>query len=147
MRFFAFVLFLVLSCSASAGSLPNALPDKPESWSNLDPDALNAQIELATEADESWVFSPLLITLHLFGHDQDTRSLVLKEQKNRGECADATTVLYIRDGFLDDSVRGEWREIKYHRQPDGTWRVEQARVAYRCWRAPDPKAYRAGPCP
>lgn len=40
--------------------------------------------------------------------DLDMRSLVIEEVKNLGEGADATKIVCIRDGFLGDSIRGDW---------------------------------------
>ena len=147
MRYFVFVaLFLSASC-ASAENLPELLQRAPESWSTLDASKLNARVEEAVAAEESWPRSPLLLALHLIGGDVDTRSLVLEEVKNRGEGADATKIVCIRDGFLDDSIRGDWYEIDLRRLPDGTWRVHEARIAIRCWRSDNPEVYQEKPCP
>ena len=67
--------------------------------------------------------------------------------KNRVEGADSATVVMIRDGFQDDSVRGDWHEVVFERQPDGTWRIAEARVAYRCRRGENISVYQGDPCP
>jgi hypothetical protein len=51
------------------------------------------------------------MTVDLLVADADTRSVWLAEQGNRGEVSDTTVVIVIRDGFLDDSVRGDWHRI------------------------------------
>jgi hypothetical protein len=59
----------------------------------------------------------------------------------------ATKIVCIRDGFLDDSVRGDWHELDLRRLPDGTWRVNEARIAIRCWRTENTEVYQDKPCP
>ena len=146
MRYFVLGILFLAACSASEGDLSGYLQSTPESWLALDAEDLNARIEEAVAAKETWAQSPLMVTINLFGDDRDTRSATLKEVKNRGEGADATSIVYIRDGFLEDSVRGDWHQVELHRVPDGTWRVSKARVAYRCWRAEDTEVYRGQLC-
>ena len=147
MRFFIFGILFLAACAASEGSLSGQVQSTPDSWVTLDANLLNVRIEKAIAAEESWPQSPLLVTFYLVGGDEDTRSLILEEIKNRGEGADATKVVCLRDGLLDDSVRGDWHEINLRRFPDGTWRVSDARVAYRCWRSGDSDVYQERPCP
>ena len=123
------------------------LQSPPESWAIVDIDNLNVRVEKAVAADKPWPSSPLLLIFYLFGDDQETRSVVLEEVKNSGERANASTVSYIRDGFLDDSVRGDWHEVNLRLLSDGTWRISKARVAYRCWRTEDKQAFQGNPCP
>ena len=147
MRYFIFVVLLLSACSAAANSLPELLQSAPESWATVDVDELNARVGEAVAADEAWPRSPLLLVLHLIGGDMDTRSLVIEELKNRSEGADATKIVCIRDGFLDDSIRGDWWEMDLRRMPDGTWRVSESRIAIRCWRSENTSAYQEKPCP
>mgnify|MGYP000884378044 FL=1 len=147
MRHFALCFLFLAACSTSESRLSELLQKAPESWSTLDVGTLNVQVEEATSAEKSWPKSPLLVAIHILGGDVDTRSLVIEEVKNRGEGADQTTVVYIRDGFLDDSVRGDWHELDLRRQPDGTWRVLEVRAAYRCWRSGNTDLYQRGLCP
>ena len=145
------VSLFIIGCSKrrveAAGSLAEMLQGAPESWSIIDANELNARVEEAIAAEESWPRSPLLLVLHLIGGDMDTKSLVIEEVKNRGEGADATKIVCIRDGFLDDSVRGDWHEIDLRRLSDGTWRVQESRVAVRCWRSENTDVYQGKPCP
>ena len=126
---------------------PFAQTPIPASWTIVDPSQFNAQIDSAVSAGDQWPHSPVMATLHLLGGDEETRVVTLEAEKNRGEDADSTTVVYVRDGFLDDSVRGDWYEILYLRQSDETWRVSEVRVAYRCWRGENTETYRAELCP
>ena len=146
MRYFLVGVLFLAGCSAAAGDLTEILHREPESWASLDVGRLNARVEEAVAAQESWPHSPLLVTLHILGGDREARSLALEEVKNRTEGADATTVVLIRDGFLDDAVRGDLHEVDLRRLPDGTWRIHKARAAYRCRRSERPETYQEHPC-
>lgn len=150
------------SADTLAGEMPAAVPatsptppavqplaqtPTPTSWAIVDPAELNAQLDTAVSAGDQWPLSPIVATLQLLGGYQETRVVTLKAEKSGGEDADSTTVVYVRDGFLDDSVRGDWHEILYTRLSDGTWRVSEARVAHRCWRGENTETYRADRCP
>ena len=146
MRYIGLVALLVLTaCSASTDNHSERQP--PISWAEVDVESLNALVEKAVAAEEPWTASPLLSVIHLLGGDTDARSVVFEETKNRGEGADEAAITCIRDGLMDDSVRGIWHEVVMRRSPDGTWRVSEARAAYRCWRAEDREVFQGSPCP
>lgn len=128
------LVLLVAGCAPSGELVFSAEGIEVESWETVDPAPMNAKVASAVAAGETWPTSPLAITVDLFGGDVDTRILSLEERKNRTEGADTTVVVLIRDGFLDDSVRGDWHRIVYARQEDWTWRVHSVRRAYRCYR-------------
>ena len=146
MRWLMIGLLLTVGCASSRSQTPSPFDVVPESWEQTDAAPLNARVDQAVEAGASWPGSPLEITVELFGGDEDTRSVILKEELNRGEGADTVVVVMVRDGFLDDSIRGYWERIVYHRQPDGTWRVIDLRRAYRCWRGHHTDTYSAHRC-
>ena len=146
MRWLMIGLLLTAGCAASRPETPNPLDVTVESWEQMDAKPLNAQIDDAVGDGASWPSSPLEITIELFGSDVDTRSVALKEELNRGEGADTVVVIMVRDGFLDDSIRGYWERIVYHRQPDRTWRVLDVRRAYRCWRGHHTDTYSSHWC-
>jgi hypothetical protein len=129
-------VLVLVAAPCFGGDLSDFLGVRPISWALLDSADLNGRIEQAALAGESWPDSPLSVTLSLFGDDRETQSLVIEEVKNAAEGAKSTTVVYIRDGFLDDAVLGDWHEVDYRCLPDGTWRVVEARHAWRC-RRPD----------
>ena len=147
MRFLMAVAMLLVAGSSPAESISDLLQGEPASWADLEVADLNARIDEAVAASLDWPDSPLQVTLQLFGSDNGVRQIALEEVKNKTEGADVTIVVYIRDGFLDDSVRGDWHEIHYRRLDDGTWRVSKARVAYRCMRGENTGEYQAVPCP
>lgn len=87
------------------------------------------------------------MTVELFGADTDKRALWLSEEANRGEAPDTVVVIMVRDGLVDDSVRGDWHRVVYRRQGDGSWRVHDLRRAYRCWRGHHLEAFGSKSCP
>ena len=134
MRWLVVGVLLLTGCAASPPDAANPMDVVVESWESVDVAELNAQIDEGIAVGAAWPTSPLAMTVELFGGDVDTRSLALTEQLNRGEGADTTVVFMVRDGLLDDSVRGDWHRIVYRRLPDWTWRVHEVRRAFRCWR-------------
>ena len=147
MRHLFLGLLVILAGCAQAGSRPEFARTPPESWAELDLVELNGRLEEAVLSDAEWPSSPLQSTLHLFGGDSEAQAVVIEEMKNRVEGADSTTVVMVRDGFLDDSVRGDWHEVVFERQTDGTWRVAEARVAYRCRRGENTSVFQGDLCP
>jgi hypothetical protein len=146
MKYLVILLLLAVSCAQP----PPRDSDDPigvavESWESVDVGSLNEAIEKAIATGDTRLFSPLLVTLDLLGGDAGTHALSLRQEFNRSEEPDSVRVVLARDGFLDDSVRGDWHELILYQMPDGTWRVAQARRAVRC-RRPDTGDYRSGPC-
>ncbi len=139
MRMLLVIVLLAFAAPALGGNLADYLRVTPDSWTVLDAVELNGRIGQAVAAGETWPRSPLLLTLQLFGDDRELQSLVLDEVKNTAEGPRSSTVVYIRDGFLDDAQLGDWHEVDYRCLDDGTWRVVEARSAWRC-RRPEPDA-------
>ena len=65
----------------------------------------------------------------------------LEKQDEPGEWPDSTVITLIRDGWKDDSIRGDWHRISLYRLPDGTWRLSEALRAFRCYRGHQQGAY------
>lgn len=69
-------------------------------------------------------------------------------QVNAGsEAPTASRVTVIRDGLLDDSIRGERWDMKFHRTATGQWRISEVMRAWRCRRGPDTDRFSATRCP
>jgi hypothetical protein len=128
------LLVLLAGCTATHDVVFTVDGLEVDSWESVDPTEMNEQIKEAVARGEDWPTSPLAATVQLLGGDVDTRVLRLEESKNRTEGADTTVVVLIRDGFLDDSVRGDWHRIVYWRQADWSWRIHSVRRAFRCYR-------------
>jgi hypothetical protein len=145
-RYIIFATILLVGCSTSTDNSSKLVQDIPESWSTIDSKRLNVQIEKAVASGKDWPRSPLLLTIQLIGGDVDTHSLSFKEIKSQGEGADSAKIVLIRDGFLDDSVAGDWHEANLHRLSDGTWRIVKLRIAIRCWRSENTNVYQKDRC-
>jgi hypothetical protein len=148
MKYVALLVVLLISGCATTHEIRFSADDaKVESWESVDPAPMNAQISAAVRSGEDWPASPLEATIRLFGGDRDTRIVRFDESKNRTEGADTTVVVLIRDGFLDDSVRGDWNKIIYELQTDRTWRIQSVQRAYRCYRGQNQDSYTRMRCP
>ena len=113
---------------------------------DVDVVGFNTALDGAVFVGETWPSDPVIVALRYIGH-YDVASLSLVKRDERGEDPSATTITVIREGLLDDSVRAIWDEIALSRTGDGTWRIAEARRAYRCWRSEQTVSYTAEPCP
>jgi hypothetical protein len=102
------LVLLLTACTAPGPITFTVTGVEVESWEAVETMSMNARVDDAVAAGEAWPRSPLAATIELLGGDVDARILRIDESKNRTEGADTTVVVIIRDGFLDDSVRGDW---------------------------------------
>ena len=89
--------------------------------------------------------APIEIALLLVGNSDETPRVVIEMFSDPDSDFNRATITVMRDGFQDDSVRGDWHEFQMSRATDGPWRVAQARRANRCWRGAG-KGYVAHNC-
>ena len=69
-------------------------------------------------------------------------------QINEGsEAPSASRVTVVRDGLLDDSVRGERWDIVLQRTGAGRWRINEVKRAWRCWRSEPTDRFATSLCP
>jgi hypothetical protein len=111
----------------------------------MDVTPLNALIKEVRAAGEAWIENPTLVALRVTGGDSEVRELTITASANRTEAADSSVVTLIRDGLLDDSVKGDWHRLVLVRVEGGAWHVVEGRRAQTCWRGRDD--YGADPCP
>jgi hypothetical protein len=141
------VLLLVVACSsvkAPPVATPSeaASPDAPvESSELLDVSEFNATNDEAVDSGETWPQDPIEAADKFIWGRMSAYYTWLEKQDNRVEAADSTVITLIRDGNADDSVRGDWHRIKLNRLPDGTWRLIEARRAFRCYRGHQQDTY------
>jgi len=69
-------------------------------------------------------------------------------QVNEGaEAPSSSRVTVLRDGLLDDSVRGERWDIALERTAEGAWRIKEVKRAWRCRRGSQTGSFAASRCP
>jgi len=64
-----------------------------------------------------------------------------------GEAPSASRLTVLRDGLLDDSVRGVRWEISLEKTSAGVWRIMQVKRAWRCWRGGQNDRFATASCP
>jgi hypothetical protein len=90
--------------------------------------------------------SPVEIALAVVGVFEGRQQLIV--QVNEGaESPSAARVTVIRDGLLDDAVRGERWDIDLMRTAPGPWKISQVSRSWRCWRGAPTAEFAAQPCP
>jgi hypothetical protein len=90
--------------------------------------------------------SPLDITLAIVGPFEGATQHII--QVNEGsEAPTASRVTVLRDGLLDDSVRGERWEIALARTAAGAWAIKEVSRAWRCWRGAQTDRFASTRCP
>lgn len=104
-----------------------------ESLVLVDVDDSNSAAATAAEAGEVWPLDALSVAERFVG-EMSGRYLSIEKVDEPTESPKATTITIIRGGYLDDSVWGTWDQLTLSRQPDGTWRIDEARRAWRCYR-------------
>lgn len=138
---------LLVACS-SAKAPPAAPPPEAasphapvESSALLDISEFNTTLDEAVDSDETWAQDPIDVVDRFIRGKISAHYTWLEKQDNRVEQADSTVITLIRDRYADDSIRGDWHRITLHRLPDGTWRLVEARRAFRCYRGHQQDSY------
>jgi hypothetical protein len=137
------------SCSITVqntGSLEVPREAVVESSAVLDVTEFNAYVDDAAAAGERWVSNPIMVVMEYLRHP-DAPVTKITRTDPPGESMPRTTVTVLQDRFLDDSVRGTWHEFSLDRLPDGSWRIDEARSGYRCYRGRQTDSYGAHLCP
>ena len=90
--------------------------------------------------------TPLAIALAVAGPFEGSTQHVI--QINEGaEAPTASRVAVLRDGLLDDSVRGERWDVALERTADGAWRIKEVTRAWRCRRGAQLDRFATMRCP
>lgn len=137
----ALLLLFLPAAPAAAQSRP-ALADVPVASSRTVPAAeyKPASVLAARGA------TPVEIALRAAGRFEGVTQQIV--QVNEGvEGPTASRVVVIRDGLLDDSVRGVRWDITLERTKTGAWKIGEAKRAWRCRRGAETEQFVAGPCP
>ena len=117
----------------SGFSLEEPIEVPVESFLQVDPSEFNETIVEAAIAGETWPGNQISVAVRFLGGAVVGRYISITKVDNRGECADTSIVTIIQDGFLDDSMRGQWDMIFLYLN-DNNWIIFESRRAWRCWR-------------
>ena len=118
-----------------------------DSWQSMRVDQLNRVAGDAAEQGLAWSRSAIGVALATIDYGLDARYVEFYSEGNRGEVADTVVVIVGRDGFNDDSVRGDWHRAVVYRVADGTWRFHKLDRAFRCYRVRSLESYSGDLCP
>lgn len=150
---FALGAALAVPIPAVAAKTADTMKSQPviESSRPGDIRPLNEKIAAAHKESEPWVKDPLQIVLHLEEQGPDAvderKHLTLQFEGGPGEHPNTATITLLTEGYLDDSVRGEWVQYDMTRGGDGVWSVTQVRRAWRCQRGKNTMNYSQEKCP
>lgn len=108
------------------------------------PVAVEAYGEASTVARRGG--TPLEIALAVAGPFEG-RAQILHQANERAEAPAACRVTVLRDGLLDDSIRGERWDLALRKASDGTWRIDAVRRSWMCRRGQPKERFVATKCP
>jgi len=138
-------------CSSCAINVHNTeireFPSEPEVASStvIDATEFNVFVDESVAAGERWARNPVLVVMEYLRHP-NAPVLEITRRDPPGESMPRTTITVVQDGFLDDSVRGTWHRFELERLADMSWRISEARSAYRCYRGHQTDDYGARLC-
>jgi hypothetical protein len=90
--------------------------------------------------------SPLDIALKIAGNSEAATQHIV-QVNDRGEAPSRSRVTVLRDGLLDDSIRGERWDIALEKTPTAAWKIGEVKRAWRCRRGESLDRFAAVSCP
>lgn len=123
------------------------LPVKSYALQNVQ--EFNAQLA-AREPRDTWQDQPLAIALEYLNGASGGRLTKIINQVPEGEDAESpntTVIVVVQDGFLDDSVRGQWDRLTLKKDQKERWMLQQAQRAFLCGRGSNTQAFQKELCP
>ena len=144
---FGLAKWIILSTALVAGGVEAG--DRPARLADLKVAGMQ-RVEPARYAEATALAArggtPVDIALAVAGPFEGSIQHVI--QVNEGaEAPTASRVTVLRDGLLDDSVRGERWDIALERTAEGFWRIKEVGRAWRCRRGGQTGSFAATRCP
>ena len=136
LAFIALCALVLAGCTARSGLRPDDISPRDipvESFVLVEVDEANSRVAAAVAAGEEWPFDALAVAESLVG-SPGGRYASIERVDAPAEVPNATTITFIAGGYLDDSVWGDWNQVLLSRMADGTWRIDEARRAWNCYR-------------
>jgi len=135
------VLVALLAASAGAKETPKSLAQWPVAAAQVV--AATAYRDAAAAA--SGGAEPLEVALKVVGAFEGSTQHII--QTNEGsEAPVRSRVTVIRDGLLDDSIRGERWDIVLERGATGAWAIKEVKRAWSCRRGPGQQRFATSKC-
>ena len=144
MRMIPYYLMLLLITTACTSNLTDTIPNI-KSWEIVKPNELNKNIQQAYKGNLTWVNKPELYVFNLIDLT-NLRKIAYEYSADNIESPKNIYISIMRDGFLDDSVRGDIQKIKLSKNSKGKWKVISIKKAISCWRR-DKLIYSSELCP
>ena len=141
----ALLYYILLFASASCSANPNESSRIIKSWENINASIMNEIIQKAYKKDLKWAVKPELYIFHLF-ELSELKTISYKYSADTIEEPKNININLVRDGFLDDSVRGDIHHLKLKKHKNGTWKVISIKKATSCWRKKE-LIYSSEACP
>ncbi len=123
-----YIILLLISSSCTSNSSVNV-----KSWEEVETKTLNERIQQAYKKNKNWVNKPELYVFNLF-ELSDLKKTTYEYTTDNIENPNNIDIRVTRDGFLDDSVRGDTQHIKLNKGNDGKWKIVFFKKAISCWR-------------
>jgi len=136
--FFFFAVLFFVSCTSNTSV-------NVKSWEDVETDTLNNKIEKAYAEGVQWADRPELYVFNLF-ELSGLRKISYEYSADNIESPRNIEISLVRDGFLDDSVRGDIQRIRLRKNNEGRWEILSIKRAVSCWRNEEP-AYSSEACP
>jgi uncharacterized protein len=132
----------MLASTAEAVDPPTPLSDLPVVDMRLvDPAEYRAASDLGARGS-----APLDIALEIAGEFEGSAQHII--QVNEGsELPSASHITVLRDGLLDDSVRGVRWDIALEKTTTRVWRIKEVKRSWRCWRGEQIDRFATDSCP
>lgn len=141
-------IFSVIPIVTVSAQPAEQLPVK--SYALQDVQAFNAQLA-AREPSNNWQDqAPLAIALEYLNGASGGRLTHITSQVPEGESVEypsTVAIAVVQDGFLDDSIRGQWDQLILNKDQKQRWMLQEARRAFLCVRGSNTQAFQREPCP
>ncbi len=138
-------IFIVFGCTTTGNKYVENYGYTVKLWEQLSISELSKIVENARNNSESWISYPTLYPQYLFEFS-DLKNYLVHYSAKSIELNKESTIIVVRDSFLDDSVRGDIHELVIEKT-GGQWKIKSAKRAFRCWKSPDSAPYSVDACP
>jgi uncharacterized protein len=131
-----------LASKVGAADSPLSLADLPVvDMERVDPAEYKAASDFAASGN-----APLDIVLKIVGAFQGSTQHIIQENEAK-EAPSVSRITVLRDGLMDDSVRGVRWDIALEKSTENVWKIMEVRRSWRCWRGEKTNMFTSKLCP